>query len=66
MVRRTDSPNMTIAVDSDVKKQNKQNLKNKDTPHNRMTYNVKTGNQLHRSECANLQAYQGLYLPTNT
>ena len=57
---------MTVAVDSDVKNQDKQNQENKDTPHTRMTYNVKTETQMHRSDCAYLQAYQSLNLPANT
>ena len=56
---------MTIAVDSEVKHQSKQNQK-KDTPHNRMTYTVKTGKQMHRSDCVYLQDYQGRDLPANT
>ena len=57
---------MSIAVDLDIKNQNKQNQKNKDTPHTRMTFNVKTGKQMHRSDCAYEQASEDLYLPANT
>ena len=57
---------MTIAVDLDVKNQNKQIQNNKDTPHARMRYHVKTGKHIHRTGCAYLLAYQGLYLPANT
>ena len=57
---------MTIAVESDVKNQNEQNQKDKNTAHTRMTYNVKTGKQTHQSDCAYLQAYQGIYLPVNS
>ena len=56
----------TIAVASDVKNQNELNQKDKDTSHTGMTHNVKTGKQMHQSDCAYLQAYQGIYLLVNT
>ena len=54
---------MIIAVDLDVKNQKEQNQKNKDTPHTRMTFNVKTGKQMHRSNCAYEQASEAFTCP---